>query len=211
VPTLLSREALGLPRTGELLLLPQSLFKIHPDNDRLVAAILAGRPGAKLVLFTGRHESITLAYRQRLERALAEHDAGGAERLVFLPYVPRDRYLQINLACDLMLDTQHWSGGNTSLDALACALPVVTLPGRFMRGRQSAAMLEIAGVPELIVESAEAYVSLALRLLEDRDFQQTVRGRLVGGAGRLFDDPAPLRALAEFLQSAVAADRARSA
>ena len=28
-----------------------------------------------------------------------------------------------------MLDTLRWSGGNTSLDAIACGLPVVTLPG----------------------------------------------------------------------------------
>ena len=47
----------------------------------------------------------------------------------------------INAVCDAMLDTLRWSGGNTSLDALAAGLPIVTLPGRFMRGRQSAGML----------------------------------------------------------------------
>jgi predicted O-linked N-acetylglucosamine transferase (SPINDLY family) len=29
-----------------------------------------------------------------------------------------------------MLDSVHWSGGNTSIDAIAAGLPIVTLPER---------------------------------------------------------------------------------
>ena len=67
--------------------------------------------------------------------------------------------------CDAMLDTLHWSGGNTSLDALACGLPIVTLPGPFMRGRQSAGMLSLLGVPELIARDRADYVAIATRLI----------------------------------------------
>ena len=56
--------------------------------------------------------------------------------MIVLPAVPHDDYQRVNLACDAMLDTLHWSGGNTTLDALACGLPVVTLPGAFMITRQ---------------------------------------------------------------------------
>ena len=56
---------------------------------------------------------------------------------------------------DVMIDTLRWSGGNTTLDALASALPVVTLEGRFMRGRQTAAMLRILGIEELIARDQE--------------------------------------------------------
>jgi predicted O-linked N-acetylglucosamine transferase (SPINDLY family) len=66
-----------------------------------------------------------------------------------------------------MLDTMHWSGGNTSLDALSSGLPIVTLEGRFMRGRQSAAMLRTVGVEELIARDAQQYVDIALRVARD--------------------------------------------
>ncbi len=58
-------------------------------------------------------------------------------------------YLRVNALCDVFLDTLHWSGGNTTLDALAAGLPPVTLPGAYMRGRQSFAMLRMLGLEEL--------------------------------------------------------------
>ncbi len=131
VPSDGTRDRFGLPSDVPLLLCPQSLFKIHPDNDRLFARVLAAIPGALLVGFEGRDPELTARFRARLARAGI---AGG--RVVLLPQSGHSDYLRINSACDLMLDTLHWSGGNTSLDAIACGLPVVTLPGR-LHARQA--------------------------------------------------------------------------
>ena len=95
----------------------------------------------------------------------------------------------------------RWSGGNTSLDAIACALPVVTLPGAFMRARQSAAMLELVGVPELVARDADDYVAIAARLASDRAWRDDLSARIDRGAARLFDDPAPVEALAAALET----------
>src|SRR6185436_7512242 len=38
------REEFGLPADRNLYLAPQSLFKLHPDNDALVAGVLAADP-----------------------------------------------------------------------------------------------------------------------------------------------------------------------
>lgn len=194
-PPRATRQELGLPEQGELLLLPQSLYKIHPDNDSLVAHILARRPAAKVVLFNGRHENITRRLMTRLEQALTAAGVTAAGRLVLLPFMPRERYLQVNSACDLMLDTIYWSGGNTSLDALACQLPIVTLPGDYMRGRQSAAMLRLAGIPELVADTPEQYQGLVDRLLDEPEWRSEVVARIAAGAARLFDDPEPIAAL----------------
>ena len=119
--------------------------------------------------------------------------------MIVRPQCRHDAYLQINQACDAMLDTRRWSGGNTSLDAIACGVPVVTLPGRFMRARQSAAMLTLAGVPELVAADENDYVRIAARLANDRDWGGEMAGRLVAGRSRVFDDAAPLAALASWL------------
>jgi len=154
------------------------------------------------VLFPSSLEPLTRMFQERLGRALARHGMRIEERVRFLSFVPHREYLRINRACDLMLDTVHWSGGNTSLDALACGLPVVTLPGGLMRGRQSAAMLRQLGVPELVTESPEAYVETAVRLGRSRDERRALSERIVRGSGELFDRAEPLRALEAFLESA---------
>ncbi|HEY3582856.1 MAG TPA: hypothetical protein VGL90_00585, partial [Casimicrobiaceae bacterium] len=164
VPQRVGRALFGLPDDRALLLCPQSLFKVHPDNDALFAQVLAANPRASLVVFDGRHPNVTQRF---LRRVGAVFDAHGVprDRLIVLPPYPHADFMRINLCCDAMLDTLHWSGGNTSLDALACALPVVTLPGRFMRGRQSAAMLRQLDVSELIAADETGYIEIASRLV----------------------------------------------
>jgi CRISPR-associated protein Csy1 len=118
-----------------------------------------------------------------------------------LPNVSHADYLRVNLACDVMLDSLYWSGGNTSLDAIACGLPVVTRPGELMRGRQSAGMLSLMGLHELVVASDDAYVELALRLGRDAKYRAAIRTALAERSRILFDQEAPVRALESFLLS----------
>jgi CRISPR-associated protein Csy1 len=196
-----ARAALGLPPDAPLFLCPQSLFKIHPDNDALFARVLAAAPQAKLVVFEGRHPALTARWRARLAAACIRERVALDDRLVVRPQCSHPEFLRINAACDAMLDTLRWSGGNTSLDAIAAALPIVTRRGRLMRGRQSAAMLELAGAAGLVAADDEAYVALAARLAADRDFREAQRASLVAGAARVFDDAAPTIALAGVLET----------
>jgi CRISPR-associated protein Csy1 len=198
-PARADRGALGLPRDATLLLFPQSLFKLHPDNDALVAEVLA-ETGATLVAFEGRHPRLTRAWRARLDRALAARGVA-RERVVVVPQVAHERYLAIGAACDAMLDSVRWSGGNTSLDAIACALPVVTLPGATMRARQSAAMLRQVGVPELVAQDAAEYVALAARIAADPAWRDELSARIERGAAALFDDDAPVKAFVAALET----------
>jgi protein O-GlcNAc transferase len=193
-----ARARFGLPEHAPLFLCPQSLFKVHPDTDDLFAEVLAANPEALLVMFDGRHPRVTDIFTRRMAHAF---DARGvaAERLRILPPVPHDDYLRINLLCDAMLDTLHWSGGNTSLDALACGLPIVTLPGAFMRGRQSAAMLRIVGVPELVAGDRAGYVALATRLARDPQWRSALAVRIRDARSLLFDTQAPVEAFASLL------------
>ena len=199
IPTGAERASLGLPESVPLFLCPQSLFKIHPDNDALFARVLAGSPAARMVIFEGRHPVLTAKFRKRFELALARADLMFDERVIILPQRGHDDYLRINCVCDAMLDTLHWSGGNTSLDALACRLPIVTLPGRFMRGRQSAGMLQLMGIGDLVASDADDYVRIATRLAQDAGRRKDVASRIVGAHGCLFDDRTPVASLAQLL------------
>jgi len=204
VPGDASREEFSLPADRNLLLCPQSLWKIHPDNDRLFAEVLAANPDAVLVLFSGRHPAITAMFMRRLEVVFAGYGLAIRERTRVLPQVGHEDYLRINSLCDVLLDTLRWSGGNTSLDALACGLPVVTLPGAHMRGRQSAAMLGILGVQELIAGDAAEYRTLVTRLARDPDWRNELRRRILDSHCRLFDASDALEPLQNLFQLGVA-------
>ncbi|HEX2390827.1 MAG TPA: tetratricopeptide repeat protein [Casimicrobiaceae bacterium] len=199
LPVPVAREHFGLPTDRTLLLCPQSLFKVHPDNDDLFARVLAANRDAVLVMFDGRHPNVTQRFIRRLTTAFERHDVSVQDRMIVLPALPHDDYLRVNLACDAMLDTLHWSGGNTTLDALACGLPVVTLPGAFMRGRQSAAMLRQVGAEGLIAADADDYIAIASRLANDSAWRERVARTIGDGLGALFDREEPVRAFGELL------------
>lgn len=198
-PAPVARAELGLPATGHLYLCPQSAFKIHPDNDALLAEVLAADPRGQLIFLEDFDRPLTACLRERLGRAFAARGVDPA-RARFLPRVGHADYLRLNAACDAMLDTLRWSGGNTSLDAIAAGLPLVTLPGRLMRGRQSLGMLKILGLGDLVAHDEADYVRLAVRLATDREWRSEVVRRMEAASPRLFGQAGPVDALAGFLE-----------
>jgi CRISPR-associated protein Csy1 len=203
VPSDVDRSRFGLPPDIPLFLCPQSLFKIHPDDDVRMAQVLEAVPRAHLVLFQGRHPTLSATFTERLRAACTAIGVDLDARIHMLEQCSHDDYLRINACCDAMLDTSRWSGGNTALDALACALPIVALPGGFMRGRQSMAMLQQIGAGDLVARDDADYVAMAARVATDSDWRQSLRARIVEGREKLFDDPAPTAAVAESLSALV--------
>jgi CRISPR-associated protein Csy1 len=194
-PAARPRAELGLPDKGRLYLVPQAAFKVHPDNDAVLAAVAAADPYARLVLFDNEHAGATRRLRARLGAALRARGAL-ADQLVFLPMTSRARYLEINRACDVMLDTLHWSGGNTTIDALLAGLPVVTCPGRFMRGRQSAALLAALGLADaLVCPDADTLAQRAVALARDAERRAALSRTIAERLPDALDDPAPESAL----------------
>jgi tetratricopeptide (TPR) repeat protein len=200
----LSRDDLGLPADRVLGLFPQSPFKIHPDNDDLLGRIAAAVPALTWVLFEGEAPGMTHALRSRVERVLESAGANPALQLRMLPLTQRPHYLAVNRACDFMLDTLHWSGGNTSLDALASGLPILTCPGQFMRGRQSAAMLRLIGMDELIHETPDSLVEAAIALAGDAARRHQLRSAIDARKGALFQRDDVLSALPETVEALLA-------
>jgi predicted O-linked N-acetylglucosamine transferase (SPINDLY family) len=120
-------------------------------------------------------------------------------RVRFLPTQPNPAFLQLCSLADVMLDTIHFGGGNTSYEALAMGTPVVTLPGELLRGRITYALYRKMGLMDCVVDSAEQYVELAVRLGTDRDYRADMRGKIEAAAGALYEDPAEVHELERFL------------
>lgn len=199
----LAREALGLP-PGPLFLVPQLPYKIHPDTDAALAAIAAAQPRATIALFAGERPGPVRRLRARLSAALSRAGADPDRQLRFLPQVDRARFLATCAAADAMVDTHHWSGGNTTLDCLHAGLPVVTVPGALMRGRQSAALLRAMGLDELVCADASAQARVALAIADDPARRAALRRRIEDGFPALLDDGPARSAFAAHLDAILA-------
>ena len=200
----ITRSALGLADDAVVYVCCQSLFKYHPRDDRVLVAI-AGRVAAARFLFIGDPRSDPNA-RRLLARLSAAFTASGldpARHLLFVPPVDASDFFSLLGTGDVYLDSIGWSGGNTTLEAVTCGLPIVTLRGPLMRSRHSAAILTRVGAPDCIADTIDDYVRLAVAL-SDPEARSRAGAVIREGRTRLFGDLAPIRALEAFLSDAVA-------
>lgn len=190
-----TRESFGLDTQRHLYLCPQTLFKMHPEFDAILAGILRRDPQGDLALIAGRQPQWTDLLRRRFERTMK--DVAG--RVHFLPAQPNADFLHLCAVADVLLDTIHFGGGNTSYEGLAVATPIVTLPGAYLRGRITQALYRKMGVMDCVVDSHEAYIDLAVRLGTEPQYRAAVSRKIEAAAGVLFEDPEEVREVERFL------------
>jgi predicted O-linked N-acetylglucosamine transferase (SPINDLY family) len=193
-----TREQLGLPERATLYLCPQSLFKLHPEFDPVLRRILEGDANGRLVLIHGKD-------RRWAERVLLRLGEAAARRTIVLPMLSSADYLALLAEGDVMLDPMHYSGGHTTLEALALGLPIVTWPGRFMRARHTHGFYRLIGEEALVAADPDRYVDLALSLGCDPGLRKAARDRLAETSATLYDDRRTIAGIGDFLEAAMAA------
>jgi predicted O-linked N-acetylglucosamine transferase (SPINDLY family) len=203
-PFALDRAQLGLRAGATVFWCCQSLPKYLPQFDAVFARIAAavGDCQFTFIEFAGG-PSVTARFHDRLDRAFARVGLRAADHCVVLPRLAPDRFVAAIGQCDVLLDSIGWSGCNSTLESLAHDLPIVTLAGAFMRGRHTAAILEMMGVDETIARSVDDYVAIAVRLGRDAAARAAVRARIAANKPRVYGDRACIAALEDFLERAV--------
>ena len=186
-----TRESFGLPAEATLYVCPQTLYKIHPDFDRILCGILTKDPRSHVVLIAGQFQEFTDRLRERFAKELPGLD----HRIVFLPFMAFERFMGLLSVADVALDTVHFNGMNSSLQAFALGTPVVTLPGRFQRGRHTQAMYKKMDILDCIAADPEDYVGIAVRVATDGRYSDALRQRILARNHVLFEDP---RVVSEF-------------
>jgi predicted O-linked N-acetylglucosamine transferase (SPINDLY family) len=199
------RAALGLRADGPVYWSGQALYKYRPKYDAVFPRIAAA-VGACQFVFIGfaKSAAVTAAFRERLGEAFAAFGMDAAQYCVVLPPMSPERFVAAVGAADVVLDTPGWSGGKSTLDCLAQDPAIVTLPGRFMRGRHTSAILRQIGCEATIAASLDDYVAIAARLGLDAAWRGQVRQAVARGKAAAFRDLDYIRALEDFLVEAVA-------
>jgi protein O-GlcNAc transferase len=191
------RQDFGLRENAIVYLSCQSVFKYLPEQDVVVAEIAKRVPNAQFV-FLVTNEVVETDFKKRMARAFAVAGLDVNDYCVWLSEMDQLAFWNLNLIGDVALDPPGWSGGVTTFEAVACGLPVVTLPGRLMRARHSYAILTQLGVTETIALDATEYVDIAARLGLDRQWRQSVIDRMAAGYSLLYSDTECVRELENF-------------
>ncbi|MDY7024163.1 MAG: hypothetical protein SWJ54_22910, partial [Cyanobacteriota bacterium] len=198
IPTLTkSRSDFNLPEDAVVYFCCQAPFKYLPQYDYILAEIARQVPNSKFLFLRG-----TLLI-SRLERTFVAVGLNHEKYCIHLSIPERSDYLMLNLLSDVFLDTFTWSGGNTSLEAIACNLPIVTCPGEFMRGRHADSFLKMLGVTDTIAQNEAEYIDIAVKLGLDLTWRENISQRMSQRHDNLFEDQVCVKALEEFYQNVV--------
>ena len=195
-----TRQDFSLPEDRQLVLCTQSLFKYLPRYDEVLVAIAKKNPLADFVFVGLKEEEINQKFKQRLQAAFIESKLDES-RIHILDRMLHSDFLNLYQLGDLYLDSIGWSGGQTSLEAMACGIPIVTCPMELMRSRHTYAFLKMAGIEEGITENLDQYVERATDLLQKPDFYQAYQNKLKEKVSTIFNDQEFVLGLEKFLKS----------
>ena len=186
-----TKEDYGLPGSAHLYLCCQSLFKVHPDFDAVLKDVLSRDKDGLIYFFHGKHEAWATLLKERLHETLGDD----IKKVEFLPRCAYDDYLTIVALADVVLDTPFFNGGATTFDALGVAVPVVTMPGEFMRGRQTYSLYRRMGIMECVAADGREYADIAVRLGTDPLWREHVAAQIRDRSHLIFQDAAMVRDL----------------
>jgi protein O-GlcNAc transferase len=150
--------------------------KINEKVLQIWAGVLGARPNSRLLLLAPQGQ----AREQVL--AVLNHEGVAPDRIEFAAHQERFEYLKLYNRIDCGLDTFPCNGHTTSLDALWMGVPVVSLSGKTAVGRAGRSILTNIGLPELIAETPEQYVQMAVKLAGElprlAELRSTLRQRM---------------------------------
>ncbi len=183
------RALVDIPADANIYGCPQTLFKLHPDDDETFRAILEADPDAIILCIEARRPEWTKRLVQRWTRSMPHV----VHRIRFLPTLDHENFLRLLLECDVLLDPLHFSGGNSSYEAFAMGTPVITRQGPFLRSRITSALYRRMRFTECIADCTETYIQLALKTGMDREYRHHVTTSIQRQSHALFSDIAEVR------------------
>ena len=192
------RSAFGFKSSDRVVLVSQQLQKWTPEFVRVVVSILKRDPSALLVYFAVASGVSVRAFEVYLRAVFREAGMSFSGRTLAVGMLSRADYLSLHACADVALDTFGFSGGSSTLDAVAVGLPVVSVEGRYLRGRQSAAMLRAGGQDANVIHSVDDFTSRALAVMAEPSAHTVA---VVSSRTRIAHADAVFASVADFLIS----------
>ncbi|KAI0981546.1 hypothetical protein GJ496_005299 [Pomphorhynchus laevis] len=153
-----SRAQYHLPEDSVVFCNFNQLYKIDPPTMIAWCKILNAVPNGVLWLL-----SFPSAGTKNLIEFASKHDVS-ANRLIFSDVAPKEEHVRRGQLADICLDTPLCNGHTTGMDVLWAGTPMITYPQETLASRVAASQLTTLGCPELIANSWDEYVNIAVQL-----------------------------------------------
>jgi len=197
----MKREELGLPENSVLYLCSHALFTYLPQYDELYPRIARNIEDCTFVFISSQKGNmLTNRFYSRLKKAFTKFGLKASDFVVILPRLDQLKYYALNCLCDVFLDTPGWSANNSTFEAIACNVPVITLPGKLMRQRHAAAILTMMGMKDTIASSLDEYIELAVHLGKDAEWRKYESEKIAKIKHSIYRDKRCITALEDFFE-----------
>lgn len=169
VPT---RAKYGLPENSFVFCSFNNNYKIHPHMFDIWSYILKSVTNSCLWIYIDNDDAN--------QNIVIEAERRGIDqsRIIFATKVPLSDHLARHQCADLMLDTYPCCGHTTTSDSLWAGLPVLTRIGNSFPARVSASLLKSMDIDQLITNSEEEYVKMAIFFGQNPDKLMQIRRSL---------------------------------
>ena len=161
------------------LIVIQSLFKILPEDIDVYFKILEQNSFINFTFIKDESIEVTNKFINIIKNQFSLYFKNNLnsfnfeKTFIFLNAMKRKEFIQNINNYHVVLDTFNWSGGNTHLEALLSGIPVVTMPGKYMRSRHTFAFLKKINQLNLIAEDKKHYCEIVKKLLNNDDFYRS--------------------------------------
>ena len=134
----------------------QTFYKLTPEFEICISRILELDPNGIVLL------SNTFPFcKSHLIRMKKNIGIDKLKRLRWFGSLEKDEFLNLVSISDVCLDPFPFGGCNTSYDAFAYNIPVITMTGDYLHGRFTYGLYKKMGIYECIANNVEEYAQLA--------------------------------------------------
>jgi predicted O-linked N-acetylglucosamine transferase (SPINDLY family) len=172
------RKNLGISEDSVVFVSVANMYKITPELSHTWAKIIASVPKSVLLLFPfGPNWSSYYpkkTFLNNINKIFSKYDVQPT-RCITLDPVPvpnRDDIKEYLKLADVYLDSYPFSGTTSLMEPLEVGLPVVARQGTYFRSAMGAALLQDIGMHDLVANSEESYMQLAIALGTEPDLRK---------------------------------------
>ena len=174
------------PSSGHVYLVAQTLYKLVPEFDEALVAILQRDSQAILALRTGHPQP--QIHRRIASRIAVQLKPAQLARLCFVPMQNASTYFWMLKHANVVLDTFPHGGHTTTLDAFSAGVPVVSLRSGHLAGGFAAGFLEaVLGDTNIadnvrdccLATTISGYVQKAMLLASHSNFHAQAQGQVL--------------------------------
>ena len=178
ITTPVERNNLGIPEDAFVFISCANYFKIIPELVETWAKIISQVPNSVLMLLpfgpNWSNNYPKLQFINHLNSIFIKYGLE-TERLIVLdpqPVPDRQDMKEYYKIADVYLDSFPFAGTTSLIEPLQVNLPVIARQGNCFRSTMGAAMIQTLNIPDLVADSEESYIKLAVKLGNNPELRQ---------------------------------------